>query len=169
MSEMNPLSSWIVAACVTLGISLPAAAADSKAYAGSECVTWSGSSPRIVLSDLQNAGSDTLYVDCPGIQNIQKAGMTVQGTTSGALMYLDTNPNEDLSCVLAAVYPMFGQPSIQYYFSANATSSGSSPNYRIMNFSSVTRTNYSWYYVGCSIPPVYNGSRSSIATYEIIE
>jgi len=164
-SSSNRIAKLFVLLSVAAVTVSAAFASDGKVYPGSMAKTISGLEPIPALNYGSVANPSTtrfLNVELPAIHdNIDYS------IRSGWVDVVDRHPFYNVRIKLQTVHR--DGSSVYGWWGPNKYSSGSGSNKQRLSVPGLYRKSFSHYYYSASIPPAYNGVRSTIISYKISE
>jgi hypothetical protein len=161
---MRNLSFQLAASLVALAaVAGPAAATNAKEYTGSWCLASEGSDGdflyRTGSGRVQSTSAGEVTVLCNAVKDDS-------GISSATMWVIDNSATEAVTCWARSVQ----HDTTAVWQDVDATSIGGYSNSATqLTFGALTTETYGGYVFVCDLPGTYNGQRSGIVTYRIVE
>jgi hypothetical protein len=174
MKARKIITGVLAAAVMATIVASPAQAEDGKLYPGSMCVRFAGSTavlPTLDSSRLFNPATTVLSLDCPVVhdsinESIQDGYVDVidqnfAGNASG-------DGNVQVCANLVSVSQAFSSTLTVRSAGRKCTIGANSVSQRL-TFGGISANSNAHYFYSVTIPPTFNGARSSIISYKVDE
>ena len=144
--------------------SVPALANDAKTLPGAACQPKSSSPTTFELNSsgqLINTSTTDLTVICPIVRDVMAANSS-NGISKAQVHVIDRNVDRRFTCTLrshATTTTGSGSSSL------NTGNSFASADVQVLGYGNLASSANGYYFFECTIPGTYNGSLSSIVTY----
>lgn len=146
-------------AMATLSLSLPAAAADSKAYPSTMCQPSSGEAAPFFSGTANTDPNSGHFVACPIVREIGTGGIT-----AASIVVLDLSPVEDVECTLSS-----RRNDGSVVASSSRKTTGSSSAVQTLSFGAIAAVSNGNYSILCRIPKRNANDFSSVLSYRVDE
>jgi hypothetical protein len=156
---MNRLTASILLVALALGSGVALAQDTYPAYS---CLTKSDLMQR-TGSKYENTDTIDLHsVACPVVRNNLAAGLAAGST----MVVFDQNPNAgaEVTCTLSVK-----NPDGTVVASSVRSTVGSNPNAQTLSFGALPQIAGGHYTLYCDVPAAWNGARSSVVSYSILD
>lgn len=144
--------------------SVPALANDAKTLPGAACQPKSSSPTAFEINSsgqLVNTSTTDLIVICPIVRDVMAANSS-NGINKAQVHVIDRNVDRLFTCTLRShATNTTGAGSS----SRNTGNSFASANVQVLEYRNLASSADGYYFFECTIPGTYNGSLSSIVTY----
>ncbi|MDS4022870.1 MAG: hypothetical protein RKR03_20535 [Candidatus Competibacter sp.] len=144
--------------------SVPAMANDAKTLPGAACQPKSNSPTAFEISSsgqLINTSTTDLTVICPIVRDVMAANSS-NGINKAQVHVIDRNVDRPFTCTLRSYATSTGSYGSS---TQNTGNSFASANVQILGHGNLASSADGYYLFECTIPGTYNGTRSSIVTY----